>query len=163
APLDDQLTFFLPVTRNADGTLGAFLRNPERNLGRFLGVTHVARAGRTVKLLRRPAGGGPDAVVASGTYDADDGVLAVYLPRRGRAPHPPGPPPADRPPSPPPGKPPAPSPPPPPPAEDDGWPVATLDDVGLSRDGIARFVQMLIDTPIDSVRAQDVHAVLIAR
>ena len=48
-------------------------------------------------------------------------------------------------------------------AEDDGWPVGTLEDVGLSREGISRFIQMLIDMPIDSVHASDIHGVLIAR
>src|SRR6266566_4117191 len=34
-PLDNRLTFFLPITRQADGTLRTYLRNPERNAGWF--------------------------------------------------------------------------------------------------------------------------------
>src|SRR5262245_13991019 len=47
--------------------------------------------------------------------------------------------------------------------EDDGWPVATLEEVGLSRAAISRFVQLLVETPIDSVHAPEIHGVLIAR
>src|SRR5206468_72639 len=49
-----------------------------------------------------------------------------------------------------------------PPAEDDGWPVATLDEVGIARDAMTKFVQMIIDTPVEE-HSVDVHAVLIAR
>jgi CubicO group peptidase (beta-lactamase class C family) len=51
----------------------------------------------------------------------------------------------------------------PPRQEDDGCPTASLDDVGLSRTGIERFVRMLIDTPMDSIHAPQIHGVLIAR
>src|SRR5947207_4032432 len=34
-PLDNRLTFYLPITRQADGTLRTYLRNPERNRGWF--------------------------------------------------------------------------------------------------------------------------------
>jgi CubicO group peptidase (beta-lactamase class C family) len=46
---------------------------------------------------------------------------------------------------------------------DDGWPVATVEDVGISRAAIERFVQMLIDMPMDSVTTPQIHSVLIAR
>jgi hypothetical protein len=32
-PFVDEFTFYMKVTRRPDGSLGAFLRNPERNLG----------------------------------------------------------------------------------------------------------------------------------
>jgi CubicO group peptidase (beta-lactamase class C family) len=51
----------------------------------------------------------------------------------------------------------------PPEVGDDAWPVATLDEVGIDHDTIVRFVQMLIETPIDSVHAPEIHGVLIAR
>jgi CubicO group peptidase (beta-lactamase class C family) len=162
-PLDDDMTFYLPVRLQGDGTLSAFLRNPERNAGRFLSVERVVREGRTVKLLGRPSGRGPEVEVASGTYDSGTGRLSITLPSsggtfefrradaedeagfysRGKAPAPW----AYR----------------PPPAGEDGWPVAALDDVGISRDGVAHFVRMLTEMPMDSVHASDVHAVLIAR
>jgi CubicO group peptidase (beta-lactamase class C family) len=45
----------------------------------------------------------------------------------------------------------------------DGWPVGTLDEVGISREQIERFVQMLIDMPMDSVNTLQIHSLLIAR
>jgi CubicO group peptidase (beta-lactamase class C family) len=46
---------------------------------------------------------------------------------------------------------------------DDGWQTASLEDVGISRAGIQKFIQMIIDTPIDSVSSQEVHGLLVAR
>jgi CubicO group peptidase (beta-lactamase class C family) len=51
----------------------------------------------------------------------------------------------------------------PPRALNDGWPVGRLRDVGIAEDSIARFVQRLIDMPIDSVTTPQTHALLIAR
>src|SRR5207247_7204101 len=45
----------------------------------------------------------------------------------------------------------------------DGWPVATLEDVGISRQAIEQFVQMLIDMPMDSLNTMQIHSLLIAR
>ncbi len=50
-PLDDELTLYLRVTPRADGTLAAFLRNPERNLGRFIRTDRIERTGGTVRVL----------------------------------------------------------------------------------------------------------------
>jgi CubicO group peptidase (beta-lactamase class C family) len=163
APLDLQTTFYLRIKLNDDTTLGAFLRNPERNAGRFFNIEQVATDGRHVKLLGRRSKGASKSVLAEGTCDAVNGTLSLYLPSSGgtfdfrRAT------PADQARFLPRAKSTATYTYRPPPAEDDGWSVATLDDVGISRDGINRFVQMLIDTPIDSVHASDVHGVLIAR
>ncbi len=158
-PTDDEFTFYLPIKRNEDGTLSAFLRNPERNIGRFMNVEHVAFDGRGVKLIGRRSKDAPETALAEGTYDADSGTFSVplrggtfdfsrvsddagFYPR---------------------GKTPVPYAYRPPPAEDDGWPVGNLEEVGLSRDAISRFIRMLIDMPIDSVHASDIHGVLIAR
>ena len=46
-----------------------------------------------------------------------------------------------------------------PPAEDDGWPVASVEEVGISRDDITKFVQMIIDTPVEE-HSVDIHGVL---
>jgi CubicO group peptidase (beta-lactamase class C family) len=158
-PIDDEFTFYLPIKLNEDGTLGAFLRNPERNVGRFTNVEHVAFDGRAVKLLGRRSKDAPETTLSEGTYDADSGAISVPLRGgtydfsrvsdgagfypRGKASTPY----VYR----------------PPPAEDDGWPVGTLEEVGLSREVVSRFIQMLIDMPIDSVHASDIHGVLIAR
>ena len=160
-PLDDAFTFYLAVKANADGTLGAFLRNPERNLGRFLDVQHAVLEGATVKLLGKRSKDGPEVALAEGPWDADTATFS--LPLRGgtydfaRASA------ADEEVFYPRGKPPVRYAYRPPPAEDDGWTVGRLAEVGISRDAIARFVQMLLDTPIDSVHAPDIHGLLIAR
>src|SRR6478672_9678687 len=49
-PLPDRYTYFLPVTRSADGTLKTYLRNPERNDGVFWRVDSIALDGDKVTL-----------------------------------------------------------------------------------------------------------------
>ena len=152
APLEETFTFYLMVSPNGE----AFLRNPERNATIFWNVKRLARDGRAVKLQRED-----DSTVVEGTYDAERDVLTIAFPGRGgsydfkRAPdssafHPRGKTPARyayRPPL----------------ARDDGWPVATLGDVRIDRAKIEAFMQMLIDLPIDSIHAPDIHAVLVSR
>ncbi len=41
APLDDGFTFYLPLTRLAGGGYATYLRNPERNQGRFIRATRL--------------------------------------------------------------------------------------------------------------------------
>src|SRR5207248_10782446 len=69
-PLDDHMTLFLPIAGNT-----AFLRNPERNVGRFIAVQRVALDGSHVTLF-----GKNDAKVAEGMYDAENDVLSVSIP-----------------------------------------------------------------------------------
>jgi len=57
-PIDDHMTLFLPISGNS-----AYLRNPERNIGRFIAVDRIAVDGSRIKLLDQK-----DAVVAEGTY-----------------------------------------------------------------------------------------------
>jgi CubicO group peptidase (beta-lactamase class C family) len=45
----------------------------------------------------------------------------------------------------------------------DGWPVATAEDAGIDRRGIERFVQTLLDMPMDSLSTGQIHSLLIAR
>ncbi len=147
-------TFYLKVARQADGTLAAFLRNPERNLGQFLPVRSLRQDGAAVALLDRtgktiasgPFRGGMISLQLFGdTYDftrIPDTAYTDFYPR-GRASvkytyAPPR-------------------------QEKDGWPVARLRDVGISEDSIAAFIQLLSDTPIDSATAPRLHALLIAR
>jgi len=47
-PLDDQFSFYLQVKPRPNGKLGAFIRNPEANQGRFYGVDNVVRRGDSV-------------------------------------------------------------------------------------------------------------------
>jgi CubicO group peptidase (beta-lactamase class C family) len=155
-PIDDHMTLYLPITKSGDATLSTFLRNPERNIGRFEAVERVALGGPRVTLL-----GKDDKLVMEGRYDAESDTMSI--PSRGgtydfhRATaaeeavfHPRG-------------KTPQPYVYRQPPLRDDGWPVASLEDVGISRDGMTRFIEKLNHVPIDSVHASDVHAVLIAR
>lgn len=162
SPLDDALTFYLVVRPRADGSVGAFLRNPERNLGRFIRVDHIERAGETVKLFAADSADAKGRVLAEGKYYDESQVLTIFFPMRGTFdfkrvagdessdfyPR---------------GRSTATYTYAPPPAFDDGWQTASLENVGISRDRIQKFIQMIIDTPIDSVGSQEVHGVLIAR
>ncbi len=160
-PLTDEFTMYLKVVPNADGSMPAFLKNPERNIGRFTRVAALERAGDIVRLLAAPAGGTKGEVLAEGVLR--DGVLSIPLrggtydfrhvganeasdfyprsrPGAGsayayRAPI----------------------------ALDDGWPVATPGQVGVSRSALETFVRAIIDTPIDSLSSLEIHGVLIAR
>lgn len=162
-PLDDRMTFYLMVKTKDDGSIGAFLRNPERNLGwtRYR-ADHIERAGESIKLYAANKGNDKGRVIAEGKYNADSETLSIYLNRGGtydfrrvatgetsdfyaR------------------GRPRAPYVYTQPPKLDDGWQTGTLEGVGISRAGIEKFIQMIVDTPIDSVNAQEDHGVLIAR
>lgn len=160
-PLDDEFTFYLVVRPRADGGLGAFLRNPERNLGRQLRVDRVERDGEAVRLVGTRGGSAQEQVLASGTLR--EGRLALGFPARGGtydfrrlAPgepsdfHPRGSPDAGYAYL-------------PPPALGDGWPTGTLEEAGISRGGIERWMRAVIGTPDDSVTTPRMHGVLIAR
>src|SRR6266487_3398836 len=161
-PLDNRLTFYLPITRQADGTLRTYLRNPERNAGWFTRVKRIDVNGNDV-LLIGPSGRGPgprpDTTLVQGHYE--NGVIS--LPLRGgtydftRI--------SDTASSPfyPRGNPPARYRYTPPLQLDDGWPVATLEDVDISRPAIEQLVQMLIDMPMDSLNTLQIHSLLIVR
>ncbi|HEV2707856.1 MAG TPA: serine hydrolase [Pyrinomonadaceae bacterium] len=163
SPLPDTITFYLMVKPREDGTVGAFLRNPERNLGRFIRIDHLEREGEIVKLFAADTADAKGRVLAAGRYDDQTGVLSLFFPMRGATfdfqrvePnamsdfYPRGRPTASyvyAPPTP----------------LDDGWQTASVEQVGISRARIEKFIQMLIDTPIDSVNSQEMHGVLIAR
>lgn len=157
APRADELSFFLDIKRRADGRLGVLLRNPERNLARFIRVDHVEADGSTVRLLDAR-----DTVITTGVL-REDGVMTVYFPGRGgsydfhRVPddaftwfYPRGRPGASYVYTPPPDR-------------QDGWPVGTLEDAGISRDAISAFIRTLAGASTDSLGALRVHGVLIAR
>jgi CubicO group peptidase (beta-lactamase class C family) len=151
-PVDETFTFYLMIGPTGE----AFLRNPERNVAIFWKVSRLARDGRAVKLTREDGN-----AVAEGTYDEARDVLTIVFPNRGgsydfsratddSAFYPRGKKPARyayRPPL----------------ARDDGWPVATLEDVKIDRAKIEQFIQTLVDLPMDSIHAPDIHAVLVAR
>jgi CubicO group peptidase (beta-lactamase class C family) len=153
-PRDDTFTLYLVI--NGDK---AFLRNPERNFGVQANVERIVVDGNNVRLVGKRNGRGEEQDLATGTYRPDDKVLTLWIRggsydfrrdggesgfyARGKTPEHY----SYRPPL----------------ARDDGWPVATLAEENISRDGIEKLVQSILDTPIDSVHAPIVESVLIAR
>ena len=151
APLEQTFTFYLVIGPNGE----AWIRNPDRNATIRWNVNRFTRDGGAVKLSR------DDSVIVEGTYDAERDVITIPFPNRGgtydfkRAPDhsafyargktPPRY--AYRPPL----------------ALDDGWPVATLEDVHIDRAKVEQFIQTVLDMPIDGIHTSDIHAILIAR
>lgn len=161
-PLDDTMTFYLMVKERDDGSVGAFLRNPQRNLGwtRFR-IDYLERKGETVKLFAANKGSEKGRMLAEAVYRNE--ILTIQIPTRGGSydfkrlnandatdfyPR---------------GRPTATYRYAPPPVLDDGWQTASLEDVGISRGAMEKFIQMLVDTPVDSVNSQEDHGILIAR
>ena len=147
-------------SRAADGRTPTYLRNPERNQGRFIPVSRIEVDGAIVRLLGTPRGAKAETALATGRLDAETGTISVplrgstfdfqrdkserssFYPRartgeryRYVAPV----------------------------EMADGWPISTLEAEGISRDAIERFVQFLIDLPMDGISAHQVHSLLIAR
>jgi CubicO group peptidase (beta-lactamase class C family) len=159
APLDDGESMYLVIRRQEDGSVGAFLRNPERNLGRYIGFRRVECQGDVVRLTSDQKGADP----LVGRYDAPSGILSVFFPtesgtfdftRRGRddaAGFYPQTPAADayvyRQPV----------------ATDDGWTTASLTDVGLDPKPISALVQSILTTETKDVTTPSIQALLIAR
>jgi len=160
-PRHDTFTLFLMLQKRPDGTVGAFLRNPERNIGIFYDVDRLVLDGRKVDLIGKRRGAKEESAFLSGVYDPEREVLSIFFPSRGGTYdfyrdgehsdfYPRGKNPARyvyRPPL----------------ARDDGWPTGTLDEANIDRAGIEKFIQMLIDRPIESVRTPIVEGILIAR
>jgi CubicO group peptidase (beta-lactamase class C family) len=154
---EDTVTYYLPVKRRSDGTYATYLRNPERNQGRFIPVSRLEFKDGVVKLISS-RGGQPDRTQAEGRYD--DGTMHIvindeaydftkvadsssaFFPRGNPARRYTYTPPL---------------------ALDDGWPVGTVEDVGIARAPIEQFVQKLIDMPMDSLSTSQIHSLLIAR
>lgn len=160
-PLDDQMTYFLPVTRASDGKYSTYVRNPERNQGVFMGVTRIERGEEdTVRLIGTRRGQKDERVIATGRHDSDSGLLRIPFngetfnfardTDKSSAFYPRGNPPQRYRYS-------------PPIQLDDGWPVSTLEKEGIDQAAIERFVQKLIDMPMDGISASQIHSLVIAR
>jgi CubicO group peptidase (beta-lactamase class C family) len=159
-PRDDDFTLYLMVQKRPDGTVGAFLRNPERNIGAVYDVDHIVREDNDVKLIGKLRGA--PGVVLSGVYDPENNILSVFFPNRGGTydfrrdddeqsgfyPR---------------GKDPGRYLYQPPLTRDDGWPTGTLEEVGIDHAGIEKFIQRIIDMPIESVHTPELEGILIAR
>ena len=159
-PLDDEFTFFLVVQEREDGSNAAFLRNPDRNFGVFAVADRVERREDEVRLLGTWRGRDQETVLSRGAYfdwndsftlnlrgasfdfrRVEDGESEFYA--RGRDPKPW----SYR----------------APPQLDDGWEVATLEEVGMEAGPIAELVETIIDPPAESLDTPYVHGMLIAR
>jgi CubicO group peptidase (beta-lactamase class C family) len=160
-PLDDSATYFLPITVAPDGTASTYLREPEANQGIYANVSRVTGNSTGIELWGSRRGQKTEEVLFKGLYH--DGALtfpdfadqlsydfskvkdesaSVFYPR-GQTPMPyhySGP-----------------------LARDDGWAVARLSDVGISQSAIEKFIQKLIDAPMESIHTPQIHAILIAR
>ena len=159
-PFDDAFTFYLLARKRPDGTIGVFLRNPERDFGAWLGVDRIVRDGDAVKLIgKRP--GQEEREAASGIYNADSEVITLFFPNRGGSydfrregddsdfyPR---------------GKSPARYQYRPPLARDDGWPAGSLEEANIDRAGIEKLIQRIVDMPMESVDTPEIHGLLIAR
>jgi CubicO group peptidase (beta-lactamase class C family) len=158
-PQDDGESMYFMIRRQEDGTLGAFLRNPERNLGRYIGFRHVECQGDLVRFTSDQKDTDP----LVGRYDPRGGTLSVFFPtesatfdftRRGRdeatgfyprtaaegryvyrRPL----------------------------LEDDGWETASLTDVGLDPKPISELVQSILATETKDFAAPYIQGLLIAR
>lgn len=159
-PVDDHMTYYLPLKRTADAKYATYLRNPERNQGVFIGATRLERDGDTVRLFGTRRGQKQEQLIGAGRLDPDSGLMAIpiqgetfnfardtdkssaFYPRGipGERYH---------------YSPPA--------QLDDGWPVSTLDKEGIDQSTIEKFVQKLIDMPMDNVSSSQIHSLLIAR
>ncbi|HKE43204.1 MAG TPA: serine hydrolase [Steroidobacteraceae bacterium] len=160
-PRNDQFTLYLMLQKRADGSIGAFLRNPERNIGVFYDLDRLERTGSDVRLIGHRLGSKKEETLLSGTYDAEQKILSIGFNSRGGTydfrpdtddsyfyPR---------------GKNPGRYAYQVPPARNDAWPTATLEDVGIDRPAIERFIQVLLDMPMDTVHAPEVEGILVAR
>jgi CubicO group peptidase (beta-lactamase class C family) len=158
-PGEDTFTLYLLLQPQADGSLHALLRNPEFDLGTREGIERLAREGNKLTLIGKR--GGKERDVATGSYDAENKVITLSFPGRGgsydfvrddddSAFYPRGKQPGRydyRPPL----------------ALDDGWPVSTLGAENIDRPTVEKYVQGILDAPMDSTEAPQFHGVLIAR
>jgi CubicO group peptidase (beta-lactamase class C family) len=157
APLEDRFSLYLVVRKQPDGSVSAFIRNPERNFGNRM-LFQVGLQGSAVRLT--PASGN---VRLEGTFDAQSGRLSLRLPsmdttfdftRRertqavglhARTPAP-GPYVYQK-----------------PLAEDDGWATASLAEVGMDVQPIRQLVQRILDQEPGPESAPAIQGLLVAR
>jgi CubicO group peptidase (beta-lactamase class C family) len=153
-PINETLHYFLVVTRRPDGTISAFVRNPEMNAGVALG-TRTVIAHHTALYLQGP--GKPDVLAsfsgsaltiqafpAAGSaltfHRASAPELRWYYPSadvrwRYREP----------------------------PALGDGWPVGTLASAGLREAALAPVMQSIVALRSPELRSPYIQSIAIAR
>ncbi len=160
-PAEDTFTFYLNLAPAPDGSLSAFLRNPERDQGTIWGVERLVVDGTRLRLVGRRRGQGEESEVAVGTWDAEgqsftlgfpgrggsydfhrEGEASAFYPRGLRAPA---------------YQYAAPL------ARDDGWMTANAADVGLDVTAVNTLVQRLLDMPMANGHTLQLDALLVAR
>ncbi len=161
-PFHDDCTLFLMLRKRPDGTLDAYLRNPDRNFGFQYGIDRLVRDGAAITLMGRMWEKGPETEQFYGRFDAGTKTLSIVFPNQGgiydfahdddlqsgfyprgrvpvhytyRAP----------------------------PLLNDGWLTGTLNEAKIDRADIEKFVQTIVDMPIESVHTPEVEAILVAR
>ncbi|NNC16314.1 serine hydrolase [Corallococcus exiguus] len=157
APLEDRFSLYLVVQKQADGSVTAFIRNPERNFGNRM-LFRVDLQGRTVRLTSTKG----DTQI-EGTFDAQAGRLSLPYPpfdttfdftRRDRSQavglnsRTPAPGPYDY------QK---------PITEDDGWTTASPADVGMDAQPLQQLVQRILDQEPSPESVPAIQGLLIAR
>ncbi|MBX2859353.1 MAG: beta-lactamase family protein [Cellvibrionaceae bacterium] len=159
-PLLDEFSLFLPVWKREDGSLGAFLRNPDRGFGVFYNVDKVERVGDSVKWIGKFFRNPNETVLAQAHYQP--GRMAVnirgnlydmrrladasnsHFYARGKVPAPYH------------YTPPLVIP-------EDGWPIGSLQNANINEKSIAQFIDQVVLKPADSIDDPYIHGILIAR
>ena len=158
-PLDETIAYYVSINRGTDGTLSAFVRDPVTN--HFRGRTFAVEAKEKDALVRFSLNG---ETAFEGTYDAESDTLALPLldgrpplrfTRRTRhdavgfyprvAPH--EGPYVYRAPV----------------ADSDGWPTASLSEVGLDPRPVAALVEKILNARPALDNPVNIHSLLIAR
>src|SRR5579871_2767382 len=152
APIDETMHYFLVVSQSADGTLRAFVRNPEANVGAVIGARTLVADGATLRLHAAAKRDVTGRINADGTLTLDlQGAAVVFhrstagdsrwfYPRAVPAW-------AYREPR----------------AGGDGWPVGTLTQVGLHPQPIAAAMQSVVSVRTPQLASPYVQSVAIAR
>ncbi len=79
-PRDDAFRIYLMVQKRADGSLGVFIRNPERNIGGAnFPVERLEQDGSAVKLIGKARDEAKEKVLLKGSYNADDKTLSLGI------------------------------------------------------------------------------------
>lgn len=78
-PWEDEFTIYLVFNRRPAGSLGAYLRNPDRNLGLFWRLERLEQDGKRVRLVGKQLGRGPERIYGEGEYHAEENRLSTYF------------------------------------------------------------------------------------
>lgn len=163
-PRQSEFTFYLPVTKDEDGTYRTFLRNPDRNLGVYQNIKRIEVEGDRLTFVGPSRRSGDEqtyfegvlhrdedyfsvsmSAYRGGTYDfhrVEDTGNSTFFPR---------------------GENPEPYMYSVPVAVNDGWKTAHLEKVGIRFDPLKQMIEKEIDPAATSVNDLDLHGILIAR